>query len=290
MKLRFFLGILLAVCIYSNASSSVNDTVCLKCSGRAGETVVSACSCQIDSSTIFDAKLPDLEFSRSEVIRDTNNLGSKPPSDVVSLITLIVNDFNNVLSEINNSFALISIIIGIFGLLIGVLGILGFSNLKNDYRELKKGLAEQISDQNTEIRERIREIEGLRTNIEARSNEIVGIQNWQNYQNQYLQRINQYLFSITNSIVDSNGGDDEIASDIRKILYNQYYVVKTFFPWSDSPIDGTEAAFRYLKVNGTEENIIDLQFIADNDPDERKRNMARETIGYISARLMNEQA
>ena len=310
MKRSFVFGILFFfVCFNPNAFSSENDTVIIKCSGQSCTAIVPLCSCPTNSSLDdlgFDMPSSDFtninpslsdnpsistnspsistdtpSINNDSIIPDTNSQSSDFPSDVVSLITLIVNDFNNVLSEINNSFALISIIIGIFGLLIGVLGILGFSNLKTDYRVLKKELAEQICEQNNKIQKKNNEIDEILSSVKESTN----LLKQHNYQIEYLQRINQSLFSITNSVVDSNGGNDETASSIRNSLYNQYYIVKVFLPWSDSPTDGTEAAFRYLQVNGTIDNIDDLQFIADNDPDERKRKMALETIGYIRARF-----
>ena len=310
MKRSFFFGILFFfVCFNPNAFSSANDTIFIKCSGQSCTTIVPLCSCPTNSSlddlgfdipssdfTNINPSLPVSPFinidspsiynNKDSVLPDTNNVGFEHPSEVVSLITLIVNDFNNVLSEINNSFTLISIIIGIFGLLIGVLGILGFSNLKTDYRELKKGLAEQICEQNNKIQKKNNEIDEILSSVKESAN----LLKQHNYQIEYLQRINQSLFSITNSVVDSNGGNDETASSIRNSLYNQYYIVKAFLPWSDSPTDGTEAAFRYLQVQGTKDNIDDLQFIANNDPDERKKKIAGETIGFIRARYDSGQA
>ena len=312
MKLHFILNIFLSVCINTNVFATTIDTVCLKCSGQSCTAIATLCSCQAGSLSGdigFDMSSSDFtninpsspesptinpdrpSDNNDSVITDTNSGGSvPPPSEVVSLITLIVNDFNNILSEINNSFTLISIIIGIFGLLIGVLGILGFSNLKTDYRELKKELVEQIDDQHKKIQEEIDVINRIQNDVETRTNEINGILRQQNYQIQCLQRNNQYLFSVTNSIVDSSGGNSERTLSIRNGLYNQYYILKTFLPWSDGPTDSTQAAFMYLQFNGTKDNIDDLQFIADKDPDERKREKALATINYIRGRLENGQA
>lgn len=303
MRLRFVFIIFLAICIDSNTVATTNDTIYVKCTGQSGAIMVPSCSCQIgflmDSSGEDLPKRDSLDSNQSLpsgtvdnndfVILDTNSIGPEPSSDVVSLITLIVNDFNNVLSEINNSFSLISIIIGVFGLLIGVLGILGFNNLKNDYRDLKKGLVEQIIEQDRKIQVGIDEIKTMRNDVKVRTDEIERIQNQQNYQIQYLERNNQYLFSITNSIIDINGSNNEKALDIRNRLLNQYYIVRTYLPWSDGPADSTQAAFMYLQFNGTMDNIDDLQFIADKDPDERKRRIALETIGYIRARFDSSQ-
>lgn len=168
--------------------------------------------------------------------------------------------------------------------------------IKKNQKDMHENLAknrdsinESVIALEKEFNIKIAEINELKTDVERKTYEIEKIANRQDYQNQYLKRINEYLFSITNSVVDSNGGGDETASVIRNSLYNQYYIVKIFLPWSDSPTDSTEAAFRYLQVNGTIENVEDLSFIVENDPDENKRKMAIETIGYIKSREMNIQ-
>lgn len=158
-----------------------------------------------------------------------------------------------------------------------------------DNKEYKEGIDKSFYNLKSELQDLIKETKSLGVDIQEKGEKLFDVLKFQEYQNQYLQRINQYLFLVTNSVVDINGGGGA-ASGIRVVLYNQYNIVKVFLPWSDSPTDGTEAAFRYLQVNGTIVNIGDLQFIADNDPDERKRKMAQETIGYIKARLMNNQA
>lgn len=214
------------------------------------------------------------------------------------------NQDDNWLNRTSVFVAIIGIIIGVFTTMAGYI----FSarkesidlcidsikehvdRIEKDNMGFKKDITKTVDEVKRELMNKIEEINLIKCSVDQKANEIECLAKKQEFQNNYLQRINQYLFSITNSVVDSYGGNDETASSIRNSLYNQYYIVKLFLPWSDSPIDGTEAAFRYLQVNGTIDNIDDLQFIANNDPDERKRKMAIETIGFIKARLMNGQA
>lgn len=199
-------------------------------------------------------------------------------------------------SDKNWNLALYTVFVAVIGTLLGIIASMSIAarnNQRDDIRgfkeDLKKELAKQINEQNNQIQERIGEANRIRNDIETRTNGIERILRQQNYQIQYLERINRYLFSITNSIVDSDGGNSESTLAFRNSLYNQYYIVKTFLPWSDGPTDSTQAAFMYLQYNGTLDNIDDLQFIAANDPDERKKNKARETIGFIRARLESDQ-
>ena len=171
-----------------------------------------------------------------------------------------------------------------FGFAITGVGVVSFLGIKG-FRESEKDIETFKNKTNNDLNSKYEKIEGMNKSIDEKIETIDNTLQELKYQNQYLQKINQYLFSITNSIID-NGGNSETVLVIRNSLYNQYYIVKTFLPWSDGPADSTQAAFMYLQFNGTKDNIDDLQFIADNDPDERKRNMALKTISFIRARLM----
>lgn len=162
-------------------------------------------------------------------------------------------------------------------------------NMDSDFKKYIDNIDKRVIEIKQGVENKVTEINLLKDRVDEKAKEIDNISKEQTYQSQYWQTINQSLFLITNSVVDTNHGDDEKSSSIRKNLYNQYYILKAFFPWSDSSTDGTEAAFRYLQVHGSEENIADLRFIADNDPDDRKKSIARETIGFIKADLMNKQ-
>lgn len=293
MKSRIALLLLIFVSVITNvfATTEVYDTVYLDCSEQTVTTIISKCSCQTDSSAMNnESRMFYADNCDSvSVLSDNNIIDSDSCSDYVSFATLIVNDFNNILSEINNCFALLSIIIGVFGILIAVFGLLGFHNLRDDCRKIEENTGKKIDEQDKIIADKIEEFKELKKSIEKEKEKVVAIQKRQDFQNEYLLRINQYLFSITNSVVDSNGSNDGTSSSIRESLFNQYYIIKAFLPWSDSETDGTEAAFRYLQVHGIEDNIVDLQFIADKDPDIKKKRLALETIGYIRASLNNVQ-
>lgn len=251
MKLRYIISFLIAVCFNANTIAS-NDSISNKC------------SCQIERKNAF------YEISVNNAKVDSDTL-----SNSLSYTTALINSLNNNIATENKYFTVVNILVAMFGVAIAFVGIISFFGIKG-FRESKDELEKYKEDINNVLEEKIAEINA--------------ILNVQKYQIQYLQRINQSLFSITNSVVDSYSGNDETASSIRNSSYNQYYIVKVFLPWSDSPTDGTEAAFRYLQVKGTIDNIEDLQFIADNDPDERKRKMTIETIGYIRARYDSGQA
>ena len=160
------------------------------------------------------------------------------------------------------------------------------SNLK-DY---KRDIDGRIDVMKKELSEKIEVISRLNHSVDEKAKEIESLEKKQDFQNRYLQRINEYLFSITNTVVDNTGIDDKKRAQGVKIdLLDQYHIVKAFLPWSDNLEDGTEATFRYLQNNGAKDQIEDLLFIAENDPDDKKRNIARETIGSIRIRTQNDK-
>ena len=155
-----------------------------------------------------------------------------------------------------------------------------FQNNIEKYKETFDKIKEDIQ---TQIKHKTDEIKEIQDRVNEKS---IEFENKQEYQNQYLQRINRYLFSVTNSIVDSKDPNEPQTSIIRNNLYNQYHLIKLNLPWTEGE-DGTEADFMYLKAHGTKDIIDELQYIADNDRDERKRKLALATIGFIQANEIN---
>ncbi len=293
MKLRFFFNIIFVVCF--NISSFANNDLIDD----------NGCYCPIE---YLDSLLTSTDLNTNLSLSDSQ-----------TYTTTLINALSDAISIQNNNIDLIAIIVAIIGVFLTFIGIIpvivgyfgykefkkevmrrisDFSSdikdykdvIKSDNREYEKIVNEDISRVKKEFQNEIEVINGIKNDVVDKEKDINNLTKKQEFQNQYLKRINEYLFSITNSIVDIRPKSKEEEDAIRKRLYNQYYIVKVFLPWSDSPTDGTEAAFMNLKIGGTEENLTDLQFIANNDFDEKKRKLAQETIGYIRARLMSGQA
>ena len=265
MKLRFIFSIVIVVFTNVNTIAS-NDSISNKC------------FCQIER------KNASYEISVNNTKADSDSL-----SNLLSSTTALINSLNNNIATENEYLTVVNILVAMFGVAIAFVGVLSFFGIKG-FRESKDEIEKYKENINNALKEKIAEIERLNKSVEEKAKKISDILDEHNYQIQFLQRNNQYLFSVTNSIVDSSSGNSETTLNIRNSLYNQYYIVKTFLPWSDGPTDSTQAAFMYLLYNGTLDNIDDLQFIANKDPDERKRKMAFETIGFIRARYDSGQA
>ena len=264
MKLRFIISIFIVVCFNANTIAS-NDSISNKC------------ACQIERKKAF------YEISVNNTKVDSDTL-----SNSLSYTTALINSLNNNIATENKYFTVVNILVAVFGVAIAFVGIISFFGIKG-FRESKDEIEKYKKDINNALKEKIAEIDRLNKSVDEKAKKISNILDEHNYQIQFLQRNNQYLFSVTNSIVDSSGGNSEETLAIWNSLYNQCYILKTFLPWSDGPTDSTHAAFMYLQYNGTLDNIDDLQFIADKDPDERKRNMATGTISFIRARYDSGQ-
>ena len=222
-----------------------------------------------------------------------SNNNSSSLSDSLSFTTALINSLNNTISVEEKHLAAMDIIITILAVILTIIGFIGIKGMNDYKKETNNELKEYKECINIDIdklkvvhQRKIDEINRLKASVEDKTQEIKDILKKQEYQNQYLQRINSYLFSVTNSIVDSKDPNEPQTSIIRKSLYNQYHIIKLYLPWTEGD-DGTEADFMYLKANGTKDNIDDLQYIADKDPDERKRKLAIETIGFIQANEIN---
>ena len=228
------------------------------------DTISQTCSCQTDCC--IQSLLGD-----SMIV--AHNIHSETMSESLPYITTLINALNNAIDIQGNNIACITVIIAIIGLLIAFAGFYEFNKLTNNVREYKKRIDSDVKKNKNDIQEKINEFYELQIKLDQ-------VQNIQNYQNQYLQKINQYLFSITNAIVDNNKDNPQEPSNIREILYHDYHIINLLL----SPSDRAIGSFDYLKAKGTKEDFEDLIFISQNDPDDNKKRLATETIGFIKGR------
>lgn len=160
----------------------------------------------------------------------------------------------------------------------------GLNSIEEEKGKIREDVFNKVNmyktDINNLIEGKFNEINGLKQDIEKEKKMIEGILKDQKYQNRYIQRINQYIFNAS-SIVDYDLANKVAVQEIRERTHRYFRLIIVYLPWSDD----TESAFQYLQASGIKEDIDDLIFIAENDPDERKRNKAREAIGAINIRV-----
>ncbi len=151
-------------------------------------------------------------------------------------------------------------------------------------------IQEYIKDQNSQFAQQITESQKCLSEVRDKSEEIVEIVSKQKRQDIYLQKINEYQFIIANSITDAyqnvsaSEGQTNVLNPqaLREKLYHHYYNIIILLPLPDKEFI---PAFDYLKSHGTEVDIEELQFIAENDIDDNKKRLALETIGFINGKL-----
>lgn len=232
------------------------------------------------AETIYnDSTLHNLHYGES-------GHGDTPSiSEWISILTLTVNDINNLITAENNLIAAESNRLNLFTIIISIVALMvtigvwfwykKTIKLRNDIKSTKNDLEKKIEKIQQDIVKQRKEISNQHT-----------------YTLKTTEKINRYLFKITNTIVntyDNSTSPDGMPPDpesIRESLLHDYYMVNLFLPYSDN----TDASFDYIATNGTLYDIVDLKEIANTDPDERKRNRAREVIGYIKGRLDQSQA
>lgn len=179
----------------------------------------------------------------------------------------------------NNKQSMVPIVIGLLSIIVS-LSITLFSIKREGVKELKNDMTKLKEDVEKE-RDRINTLDKT---INEKLNDFVGKQD---YQNRYLQKINQCLFLITHSIVDLNKSNSSVNNRrILEIVYRNYYKVVLFLPMSPE----SKAAIDYLNNYATTEDIEDLKLIVEKDSDADKRTKASEIIGSINNRAINGQA
>lgn len=227
------------------------------------------------AETIYnDSTLQNLHYGESGH-GDTPSIsdGYTPSiSEWISILTLTVNDINNLIAAENNLIATESKRLNIITVIIGLASLLAAFGGVTWYKKTRQL---QINIEDTK-----KKVEEQQIAFEAKHE----------YSLENTRTINLYLYKITNTIVDSydNGSPGSPSptptnsKPVRETLMHDYYMVALLLPYSEGE---TEAAFDYIATNGTLDVINDLEEIAKTDPDERKRNRAREVIGYIKGRL-----
>ena len=188
------------------------------------------------------------------------------PCDGIDILTLLINSFNNWLTWANLFIALIAVLITI----VGIIGFRNFTEIKSGYEEEKgqiKEFKEQINKTANELEKRNGVIE--RTQILS---------------NQYLQRVNEWMYSNAYAIAETTAtsGNPKQGQNLMHKSWLNYNLMKLFLTKDKHEID---SYINYIKSQGGKEEIDHLQFIVNNEPDEYKRNKASEAIGYIKGRI-----
>lgn len=265
MKDRFFICMLILFSTCSNLFAA-KDT-----STHNLDSVV-----DITKSTSISHSV-GIDMSNAISVSDSNFM----LSDIISSFTLIINAMNNVITSHNNNLTLVTIIVAILGVLIAIAGIWGFSGLKKDNQRAEDKIDVKIKDFGQKLEgvdfDKLREIANK---IKETEDNISKFERKLKYQDQYIQKINQHMYIITQLLTDKKKKTKEEKEKIQLELSHYHY--KTSLLLSDPK--AYKPALDHFSQYGTLEDIKDLEYIANNDPDETKRNNVRECIGMIRGR------
>lgn len=191
---------------------------------------------------------------------DTLNNGSFPSSEETSALTALINTINNLYTRDNIIIACVSLVMLLFGFI-------GLRSIKERIDDFKKEIdsEKELRDAAEKLNKKYEEIEKVQT-----------------LNNQYLQKINQWMLANAYSIADTPGGNTTQGRDLMGKSILNYYLMKLFLSRDKHEIDG---CINYIKTKGGKDEIEHLQFIVDNDIDKYKRDRASGAIGYIQGRV-----
>ena len=259
MRIRY-LFVLLALTVVCNKTVALNDTVLV----TKGDTLLLICLNTEDQKDSAHIHPP----YQCKATNDSASSSSYP--DDVSALTLAVNTVNNVLDDMNTLFTVVTILISIITLFVAVVGLFGFHDMKNEIKNYKEEINMELATWKTET-------DKLKKKNEA-------IEKVQTLNNQYLQKINQWMLTNAYSYAaaDVPGGTSTQGRDLMEKSILNYYLMKFYLSKDRHEIDG---CINYIKEKGGEEVIEYLQYVVDNDLDEYKSSRANIAIGYIKGRL-----
>lgn len=257
MKTKY-LYVLLVLCLICFKAEATNDTILIS----PDDTIIVVCHTKEVTHAPFSS-LPTC------LCEDSNKIfGSEMHPDDISTLTLAVNTVNDVLSDMNTLFTVVTIILSVITVLVAVVGLLGIHDIKKDVEKHKKDVGVKIDNL-------INEAETLKKRNKT-------IEKAQKLNNQYLQKVNQWMLKNAYSIANTNGGKSVQSQNSMEESMLSYYLMKLLLSKDHHEIDG---CINYIKTKGTLNEIEHLQFIVDNDLDKYKRDKASEAIGYIRGRF-----
>lgn len=237
MRLRFFFGILIAVCINTNVYAICNDT----------------------NIGYGERNCPDITISLNKNDTTNNSNNSKSLPDSLSYTTALINSLNNSIAIENNLLTILSIVVAFLGIT-GFLGVnrmvrkvnarfqnqddkisAGLNIIKEEKNKIREDFNNNINQCKADINEfktyinnlidgKIDEIDGLKQDIVKEKKMIESILKNQKYQNRYIQRINQYIFNAS-SIVDYDLTNKVAVQEIRERTHRYFRLIIVYLPW-----------------------------------------------------------
>lgn len=256
MKTRnlFILFTLAIICFRAKAS---NDTI-IKLPNDTLVVVCAESDCLNDSIQI-----------QSNCMRDNIHVSDLSYSDGISTLTLVIEAIEDMFNRVNIYVTIISVIIALAGFF-------GIGSIKSKIKKLEKS----IQDTKDEAKKSMLELKEEASKLKI---ENVAIEKVQTLNNQYIQKVNQWMLYNAYTIANTIGGESIQSRNLMEESMLNYYLMKLYLSKDQHEING---CINYIKTKGGIEVIEHLQFIVDNDTDKDKIEKASKAIGYIQGRIL----
>lgn len=197
---------------------------------------------------------------------------------IVSNLTLAVNSVNNILTSG-------SIFVAILTLFIGLMGLYGFHSLKNDAQKTKDDIQIQLEEFSRLSENNIITINRLQDEHKKFLGDVNSIKYSLIQHEIYLaEKTIKYLYNTTYALGEQIK-NKKVSKKILDNLVHSFQIASLYrinLEKEDSSIINDKfAAFAYLEVNGVIDDIPDLEYVVQYDPNTDNKRRAVEIIALI---------
>ncbi len=258
--------------------------------------VCAAIFCLAYFTDIFRSFLPHHTIKLSE-----NSVSGN--ATIIDALTLEVNAINNILTWGSFIVAALTIAAAIFG----ILGVSAFrQETRNSIKSSKKVIDDMKNtidsffidvntrlddfqqDTNTRLNDFMTTIDDFTNSVDCYTAQIDNINYTLTQQTRYFYQVINYLYQVTYSNIEQME-DQTLAQQLLENNFHELQIAmlyRTNLQADEAPDVEINriAALEYLEDNGRIEDIPHLEYIAQQDPNERIRNRAFEIIGRIRER------
>lgn len=210
---------------------------------------------------------------------DKSHICDMSYSDGISTLEYVRNEIDGM---INDAILILTIISIFIALAIPIAGFFGFHSIGKVKTEIIKDVNEHKTKVEKELEKSQNEIENWKNEAKILKKKNETIEKVQNLNNQYLQKVNQWMLNNAYTIANTDGGKSAQSQNLMEESMLNYYLMKLYLSKDQHEING---CIDYIKTKGGTEVIEHLKFIVDNDTDKYKRDKTSEAIGYIRGRF-----
>ncbi len=201
-------------------------------------------------------------------------------TDIANAMMIELNAINNILTWGSFIIATLTIIAAVFG-------IVGFVEFKKSVNKDVEKIGKITTDFTTKINSFIKDsdqtIEDYKNDIKNKILEIESFKSTIIAQVRYFNKSLEYLYTVSSILIDKDGNDE-----LGNFLYHDLNIISLYrYEPSDNNdvssaiLQAKKEAIENLKDIGTLDDIVDLEIIVQNEPNEEIKRKIQELIGII---------